>query len=129
MLVARYSDNIQNDINRGWSAWMTPGLAGTYEDCQQDIEDGFGNGDIVEFPEFPGCYGIKHHNGLSCYELESENIEDAIKEVKETSNMDGSGYGSKTVGTIKLLKTIPASEMHSIRNLHILEVEDTESEL
>ena len=128
MLVARFSDNIQEDILRGWSAWMTPGLGGSKEDCKQDIEYGYADGEIIEFPEHKGCFGIKHHNGLSCYYLESECIEDAIDEIK-ILKLDGSGYGEKTVGNIKLVKTISKEDIKTIRDLHILEVEDCESEI
>lgn len=128
MLVARFSDNIQADIERGWSTWMLPGLGGSYEDCKRDIEDfGFGNAEIREFPEYPGCYGVVHHEGLSCYPLESENVEDAIAEVLE-QHFDGSGYASATIGKVTLLKSVPSKEMRSIRDLHILEVEDCETE-
>lgn len=128
MLVARYSDNIQADIERNWSTWMTPGLGGSYFDCKQDVEDfGFRNAEIREFPEYPGCFGIVHHEGLSCYLLESENVDDGIIEVK-SSAMDGSGYGYATIGKIKVLKSVSAKDMRSVRDLHILEVEDCETE-
>lgn len=128
MLVARFSENIENDIKRGWSTWMLPGLGGSYSDCEQDIEDfGFGNAEIREFPEYPGSYGVVHHEGLSCYLLDAENVEDAITEVIE-NKLDGSGYGYATIGKVTLLKTVPSKEMRSIRDLHILEVEDCERE-
>lgn len=129
MLVARFSDNIEADIKRNWSAWMTPGLGGSYDDCIQDVKDGFAEGEIREFPEYPGCFGIVHHEGLSCYALESETIEDAIEEVRKNVYADGSGYGQKTVGKIKLLFTVSHVEMKTQRDLHILEVEDCENEL
>lgn len=128
MFVARFSDNIQDDIKRGWSTWMTPGLGGSIADCEQDIEDGYAEGVIREFPEFPGCFGIVHHEGLSCYYLESETLDDAIEEVKGCAGMDGSGFGYATVGEVKLIKTISRKELGSIRDLHILEVEDCECE-
>lgn len=128
LLVARFSDNIHADIDRDWSTWMLPGLGGTYKDCEQDIEDfGFGDSEIREFPEYPGSFGVVHHEGLSCYLLDAESVEDAIKEVKERY-LDGSGYGHTTIGKVLLLKTIPAKEVGSIRDLHILAVEDCEAE-
>lgn len=128
MLVARFSSAIESDINRGWSAVMTPGLGGSIADCEQDIADGYWKGEIREFPESPGCYGIVHHTGLSCYYLESEELEEAVSEVINDKGMDGSGFAYVTVGEIKLLKTISAKEIGSVRDLHILEVEDCESE-
>lgn len=128
MLVARFSENIEADIKRGWSTWMTPGLGGSYEDCEQDIEDGFANGEIREFPEHHGCFGIVHHEGLSCYCLEADNINDAIEEIKASPNMYGAGYGYATIGDVKLLMTVSAKEIGSQRDLHILEVEDCEKE-
>lgn len=127
MLVARFSDNIEADIIRNWSTWMTPGLGGDYNDCMKDIEDGFADGEIREFPEFPGCYGIVHHEGLSCYALEAETIEDAIEEVKDRCHF-GCGYGERTIGKVKLLHTVSHIEMETERDLHILEVEDCECE-
>lgn len=128
MLVARFSDNIEADIKRGWSTWMLPGLGGSYEDCLQDIEDfGFRDAEIREFPEYPGCYGVVHHEGLSCYPLESENVDDAIAEVLD-SKLDGSGYASATIGKVTLLKSVSSKEIRSIRDLHILEVDDCETE-
>ena len=128
MLVARFSDNIQEDIKRNWTSWMTPNLGGSKEDLELDLNDGYASGEIREFPEFAGCYGIVHHNGLSCYYLESENIDDAVIEVKNSKCMDGSGFGYKTVGGISLVMTISKKEIGSDRDLHILEVEDCDCE-
>lgn len=134
MLVARFSDNIDADIKRNWSAWMLPGLAGSYEDCLQDAmnnsnEGGLGLSEseaikiVREFPEHPGCFGCVHHEGLSAYLLESDSIEQAIEEVKRLA-LDGSGYGIATKGPVKLLSTIPAGVIGTLRDLHILECED-----
>lgn len=128
LLVARFSNDIKADIERGWSTWMLPGLGGTYSDCEQDAEDfGFSNAEIREFPEHPGSFGIIHHEGLSCYLLDAESVEEAIEEVKER-HLDGSGYGHATIGKVLLLRSIPAKEAGSIRDLHILEVEDCKLE-
>ncbi|MEG1839208.1 MAG: hypothetical protein RR220_07960, partial [Bacteroidaceae bacterium] len=85
------------------------------------------NGEIREFPEHRGCFGIVHHEGLSCYRLESDTVEEAIEEIRESCK-DGSGFGYATVGEVRLLKTISAKEMESLRDLHILDVEDIVSE-
>lgn len=117
--VARISENIEADIERNWSAWQTPNLGGSYEDCEQDIKDGFAVGEIREFPEFPGSFGIIHHYGLSCYELTASSLEDAIIEVNESNVFDGSGFGIAAYNC-KLAK--------SIGNVHILLCENIESE-
>lgn len=128
--VARFSDNINADIKRNWSAWMTPGLAGSYEDCKQDIADGYAHGEIREFPEYPGCYAIVHHEGLSSYLLNAENENTAIKEAIETAKsgkIDGSGFGIAAINC-KLVKTISRKKINSQRDLHILICEDIKSE-
>lgn len=133
MLVARFSDNITADIDRNWSAWMLPSLAGTYDENVRDAIDHLGLSeeaakDVVrEFPEYPGCFGCVHHRGLSSYLLEAEDIDQAIKEVKERAH-DGSGYGVRTIGRITLLATVSKKEINSIRDLHILQIEDYETE-
>lgn len=138
MLVARFSDNITADIARNWSAWMLPGLGGSYEDCLQDAmnpehEGGLGLTEseavkiVREFPEHTGCYGCVHHIGLSAYLLDAESVEDAVKEVKERAH-DGSGYGVRTIGKVTVIATISKDIMKSERDLHILEVEDYENE-
>lgn len=69
---------------------MSPGCGGTYEDCVNDYAPegqdwiDFTGGqiglysqmDIREFPEFSGSFGCVHHEGLSCYYLEAQNVED-----------------------------------------------------
>ena len=133
MLAARFSDNIQADITRNWSAWMLPNLAGSYDENIQDAIEHLGMseeaaGNIVrEFPEYPGCFGCVHHQGLSSYVLKSDNVEDAVAEVKGSA-LDGRGYGVRTIGAIKLLKTISKEELGSVRDLHIVEIEDYETE-
>ncbi len=133
MLVARFSDNITADIARNWSAWMLPSLSGTFDECIQDAIEHLGMQEataaniVKEFPEFPGCFACVHHEGLSSYLLEAEHIEDAVKEVKERAH-DGSGYGVRTIGKISLLATISKEEMNSVRDLHILEIDDYETE-
>ena len=133
MLVARFSDNITADIARNWSAWMLPSLAGSYEECIQDAVEHLGMSEeaaaniVKEFPEYPGCFGCVHHAGLSTYLLDAENVEEAVKEVKERAH-DGSGYGVRTIGEIRLLATISKEEVNSVRDLHILQIDDYETE-
>ncbi len=131
MFVARFSDNIQADIERGWSAWMTPGLCGSYDDCQQDIADGYACGDIREFPEKPGSYGIVHHQGLSAYLLSADDEDSAVEEAiaaAKGGKIDGSGFGVAAFNC-QLVRTIPRELVKSQRELHILRCEDYESEL
>lgn len=138
MLAARFSDNIEADIKRNWSAWMLPNLFGSYEANISDAmnrqdEGGLGLSEeeapavVREFPEYPGCFGCVHHNGLSAYPLDAGSVEDAIKEVKAEAH-DGSGYGIRTIGYVTVIATISREAINSERDLHILEIEDYESE-
>lgn len=123
MLVARFSDNIEMDIKRGFSCWMHPGLGGSIKECERDAEELGLNCDVRELPE--GGYGLVHHEGLSCYALDAETVEAAIEEVKNNNRYDGSGFGHTTVGEIKLLASVNIGKQ---RMLHILEVEGVECE-
>jgi len=134
MLVARFSDNITADIARDWSAWMLPNLAGTREECVQDaiehlgLSEGRAERIVKEFPEHPGSFGCVHHDGLSCYLLDADDVEGAIKEAKGRAH-DGSGYGVRTIGKVELVATIRKEDIGSARDLHILSIEDYGSEL
>lgn len=141
VLVARFSHNIEADLERGWSAWQ--GLSGTYDECvgyyrdlltssdDYDEETGevdLSKMDIREFPELPGVFGCVHHNGLSCYLLQNSiTVEDAIEEVKQNRGyMWGGGWGDRTIGKVKLLKSIRLEGTDM--DLHILEADDIRPE-
>ena len=124
ILAARFSNDINADIKRGWSAWMHPNLGGTVEECLEDAELlGLDTVDIREFPD--GGFALVHHDGLSCYVLESTEVESAIEEVKASTH-SGDGYGEVTIGKVKVLKSVKIKGCR--RTLHILEIEDYESE-
>ena len=124
ILAARFSDDIHADVARNWSAWMHPNLGGTIEECQEDAELlGLDNIDIREFPD--GGFALVHHNGLSCYVLESTDVDSAIEEVKASTH-SGDGYGEASIGKVKVLKSVKIEGYR--RTLHILEIENYESE-
>lgn len=158
-LVARFSDDIEYDIERGWSAWQDElsyasltdlrrairyiwdnlSFSSNFESCKEYVEQfdddddllkdfnkrfvGTMNEGLVQDPR-SGVWLVKHHKGLSAYKLNAETLEEAIEEVIHNPNMDGSGFGVATVGKIIVLATIKAETIDSMRDLHILEVED-----
>lgn len=71
----RYSDNIQSDIKRGWSA-----LAGmrfdTEEEAREFFADYFGDNEMdIRYDEDRHQYGVVHHDGLSCFVVEEDGDE------------------------------------------------------
>lgn len=163
MLAVRYSDDINYDIERNWSAWQDEvscmfstdlryvisqiwwnlSVSDKFDSCE-DYMSQFSDDDELAYEinkhlVNPMCEGLhrdprsgawlmKHHDGLSVYLVDAETIEEAIEEAKNSAAMDGSGYGVATVGTIAVLKTVPAAEANSLRDLHILEIEDYKTE-
>jgi HK97 family phage portal protein len=126
-LVARYSDDIDADIKRGWSAYQHPNYGGTRAEVLQDAEDmGIKDPEIRKIPQ--GGYALVHHDGLSSYPLNSEGVDEATLEAHSSAGFDGSGYGHSTIGKIRKMRTIPKELIGSLRDLHILEVEDSEVE-
>lgn len=103
---------------------MHPNLGGSFEECQEDAELlGLDEVDIREFPG--GGYALVHHDGLICYVLDATDVHAAIEEVKSSAH-SGDGYGEATIGQIKVLKSIKLEGYR--RTLHILEIEDYQSE-
>lgn len=126
VLVARFSDDIDADIKRGWSAYQHPALGGTRAEVERDAREmNVTDPDIRKLPG--GGYALVHHEGLSAYPISSESVDGAQQEVLATTN-DGSGYGHRTTGKIRKMRTIPKELIGSIRDLHILEVSGSEVE-
>ena len=135
--VARMSDNIQSDIERGWSSWNfgQEGLSATEEQidtwkeeaiendqpfCISGFElwgDDIANADIRELYE--GYWvlvdNVNARGGLSCIDLEAETLEDAIKEVESRTDYWGEGQ-SFDANASKLV--------YSNNDIHIFEIED-----
>lgn len=78
MYYLRFSSNIESDIKRGHSYHMTHFTKGEYtkkqiaEFCNCDV-------DKVEYRKDAKVFGIRL-DGLCCFSLESETLEDAIEE-------------------------------------------------
>lgn len=109
MLIVRWSSHIEEDLKRNWSSWNfgACGFEGTREELQQAIDEvlegkrqsleisGFElNADMLRgqrvdddfrelYPNYWVAVDKERGEGLSCWILESETIEDALKEIKE----------------------------------------------
>lgn len=134
MLVARQSSHIQEDIKRNWSSWNfgQDGISCTESELLAGIEaakeanepiyiSGFElypneveNSEIKEL--YPNYWVLVDNtnrlNGLSCINLVSENVNDAIKEIESISfSGDGNYFDAQSA---KLAK--------SIGDIHIFEI-------
>ena len=136
MFIARYSENIQEDIKRNWSSWNFGqlGFEGTEvelkEAMQSAIEnetsfdisgfelwaDDIRNADVREL--YAGYWvlvdNVNSPEGLSCLDLNATNLEYAISEAK-TLNYTGDGQ-SFDANDAKLV--------YSENEIHIFEIED-----
>ena len=139
--IARYSDHIQDDINRKWSSWNfgQQGFEGTEDQLESDKKhaldtdspfyiSGFDlwgkdikNADIREL--YPNYWVLVdnvngHGEGIFGRPLESDNLKDAIKEAKD-ADYSGEGYKFNPENW-KLVKSINNS-------IHIFQMEDEET--
>lgn len=161
MYVARFSDNIQNDIERGWSGYFAEfdtdvrsallniGVAveedkletrqqrwiNTYGDAYEDYES-FLNEYLLELAEehnlrqdpHTQAWRPFHHQGLSCFALEADNLDSAIREATEGA-LSWGGFGQATVGTVKALHKITGTgNLEKDDFLWILECDDVKPE-
>jgi len=133
-LVARYSEHIKEDLTRNWSSWNfgQEGLNCTKEELQNAINDclenesplyisgmelwnnELRNADIREL--YPNYWVLVDNfntaDGLSCLELESDNLQDAIIESENLHySGDGQSFNAKN-----------ATLLYSNDNIHILEI-------
>ncbi len=134
--VARMSDNIQSDIERGWSSWNfgQEGFEGTQEELNELLNtitdenpvliSGFEiwphDKNSFEFGELYTNYWVaidrvNARGGLSCIDLEAETLEDAIKEAESRTDYWGEGQ-SFDANEAKLV--------YSNNDIHIFEIED-----
>lgn len=133
--VVRFSTNIQNDIERNWSAWMNQRFSSlealkaestmyetAYYENDENEEAALETLDIRVDPH-TNEYCIVHHNGLSCFALEAETTEEAEEEASEfVSSFNGVWDGQLTRGGIELVKDLG-------NNWYLLEAEDTGMEM
>lgn len=138
MFIVRQSEYIQEDIKRNWSSWNYGelGFEGTREELKESMnesiqsgssfdisgfelwEDEISNADIREL--YDGYWVLVDNtrgSGLSCNILESETLEEAIKEVKE----NGIDLGEGETVDCSNAKVVWSDEEDFI---HILEIED-----
>ena len=144
MYALRYSPNIHNDIQRGWSAWMGMRFA-SYLDLVNTAAE-ISEYDYAEWAEardldteseetaeeYVNHLGwhtaidphtnevcCVHHDGLSVYGLDAETLAEAVTEGRAQADFLGAawGFGYATVGTVKI-----AADLGD--NWYVLEVED-----
>lgn len=113
MYIARRSDHIEEDLERGWSSWSfgDEGFSGTEEELKEEMdrayeegepfyisgfdlwEEDIRNADIRELYE--GYWvlvdNVNAKGGLSFIELDSEDEEGAIQEALSRRDYNGDG--------------------------------------
>lgn len=135
MYVARFTNNPEEDVKRGWSGYM--GSYSTPTECADflgvDVE-GMDDETIIDllldqentdlrFDAVTEEWRVWHHDGLSCWELEAETVEDAITEAAKRASNDEiawGGFGQRTLGKVSLV-----CKVEGINYLYVLECEDT----
>lgn len=70
-----------------------------------------------------GKWRVKHHDGLSCWALEAQTVEEAVREALSRNDVKWGGFGQRTLGKVRLVCAVP-----NIDNLYIFECEDVEDE-
>ena len=133
--VARFTTDPEADIKRGWSGWMGvtySSLKSAVNELLGDVEEvAFGDiddlgddeladmlsdaGRDVRFDEAFGEYRLVHHEGLSCFRLDAQTLDEAVIE----QHPDAIGEGWKTVGTVRHI-----CEVASDPGWHIFECDD-----
>ena len=97
--VLRYSINIESDIRRGWSAY-----GGQRFDTVEELQQEFAvDGDAdIRFDEDRQQYALVHHDGLSCFLIETDGDEMADPNyLRQHGTLTQAEY---TIGKVKLLK-------------------------
>lgn len=101
--VMRYSNNIESDIRRGWSA-----LAGmrfeSEEKAREFFSDYFGDNEMdIRFDVDQNQYAVVHHDGLSCYVVEDDGDEVAnIDDIRKNATLT---QAELTTGKVKLIES------------------------
>lgn len=144
MYAIRFSPNIQNDVQRGWSAWMgmryasfidlvnTAAEIDEYDYAEWaeardlDTEDEATAeayvtekmGWDVRIDPATGEFCVVHHNGLSVYVVDEENLDANIEEATRLEEIDATatGEGHATRGSVAVIA--------SFGWWHVLEIEN-----
>jgi hypothetical protein len=122
--VVRNTDNPQADIERGWSGFMGqdwPSLMAAARsllsdtDYDRDQLDGMSEDEItdvladygfdVRYDAQFGTWRHVHHDGLSCWLIYAETLEEAIEMAPE-ANLGWGGFGHATVGKVELVASL-----------------------
>lgn len=143
--VARWSQNIEGDIQRGWSAWQSGQwgcadlgdfLSSLYltdayseDELTPELLEEIAEENNVIFDEVDGCWRQFHHNGLSCYPLNAETVEEAIEIVSTENVGDGAGFGHRTIGKVRVVARIHELVDGENYALYVLECEDSLPEM
>lgn len=151
--VVRFSNNIEQDIERGWSGYFAPfetdletalrevvwadreideydeGLAAQWildMDRDEYLEYLAGKNDLRQDPH-SGAWRPFHHDGLSCWVLEADDLESAFAEAQTRTDIDWAGFGQATVGNVRVIGCVLFhQEQHN--KLWLLECDDYTSE-
>lgn len=145
MYAIRYSPNIANDIERGWSAWMGMRYASFAElvataaevdqydfaewaeardldidaeaTAEQYVDDVLGWDVRLDPHTNEVC--VVHHDGLSVYKVDEEDLAVNLDAAKMWHAADAAsdGFGHATLGSVRVVA--------SFGNWHVLEVENT----
>ena len=98
--VLRYSLNIESDIRRGWSAYGGQRFD-TIEELQQEFD--IDNTSDIRFDEDRQKYALVHHDGLSCFVIETDGDEVADADyLRQHAILTQAEY---TVGKVTLLRS------------------------
>ena len=101
--VMRYSENIESDIKRGWSA-----LSGmrfeTEAAAVEFFSDYFGDNEMdIRFDVDQNNYGVVHHDGLSCFVVEDDGDEvEDIDRIRSNATLTQAEY---TIGKVTLIES------------------------
>lgn len=116
---------INEEIYEMWEKWQDEDYQTWHKrdhDSWIDFLQDKVNADI-RFNEVWNRWQVVHHDGLSCWILDAESVEDAVTEAKQ-SNLVWYGFGSHTVGKVSYVCAV-----EGIEHLHIFECEDTSVEV
>lgn len=93
-LYLRFSTSIQEDIERGTSVHCTS-LDRSHIATEQEVEECFNIENViyVENHEILGTQYVQVLDGLCAFELDADNLEDAIEEAK---TLERDGYSSES---------------------------------